>query len=134
MSNGLTRFPDFGKELRRPFAVHDRCCDCAEFYGGCNAWPESTAFCCADYLRLPDVMPGTCGQVIPPSRMKDRREPSGLRTNRSAGEQESAAKPQTTRQCPCGAPLPKYRQYCDDCRQQNRRESMRQYMRKRRVG
>jgi hypothetical protein len=29
-------FPDFGKELRRPFAVAEQCYDCAGFYDGCN--------------------------------------------------------------------------------------------------
>ena len=54
-----TKFPDFDKDIRRPFAVHEYCYDCAEFYHGCNAWPGSKSFDCADYYALPDVMPGT---------------------------------------------------------------------------
>lgn len=86
----LQRFPDFGKELRRPFEVHEICYDCAEFYGpghgerGCDAWPANKPMftpdhkhlMCLDFLRLPDVMPGEpTGQIFPPSRMKDRRIP-----------------------------------------------------------
>jgi len=74
--------PEFGKELRRPFPVHENCYDCAEFYGpghgvpGCNAWPASKDFACLDFLRLPDVgVNGQTGQEIPPSRMGGRREP-----------------------------------------------------------
>lgn len=37
---GLTmrtnKLPDFGKELRRPFEVHENCYDCVEFYDGCD--------------------------------------------------------------------------------------------------
>jgi len=77
----MTAHPDFGEEVKRPFEVHENCYDCAEVYGpgrgvvGCNAWPASKAFNCADFLRLPDVMPGMNGQVFPPSRMGDRKEP-----------------------------------------------------------
>jgi hypothetical protein len=69
------RSPDFGAELRRPFEVHECCYDCVEFYGGCNAWPAGKPFACADYHQLPDVLPGTTGQMFPPSRMKGRKEP-----------------------------------------------------------
>ena len=130
------RFPDFGKDLMRPFPVHENCHDCAEFYDGCKAWPESKTFRCADYLKLPDVMPGTHGQVFPPSRMGDRKEPRVLPAKRPRPQEQTdqddqvASEPeQTARQCPCGAPLPRHRQYCDECRRQNRRESKRQYMR-----
>jgi hypothetical protein len=62
----ITRsFPDIDERLSRPFPVHENCYDCAEFHHGCHAWPEKRPFACADYYRLPDVMPGTCGQVIP---------------------------------------------------------------------
>lgn len=71
----LTTHPDFGREVRRPFEVHENCYDCVEFYDGCNAWLASKEFHCADYNRLPDVMPGTCGQVFPPSLMRGRKEP-----------------------------------------------------------
>ncbi len=74
------RFPDFGQELKRPFAVAEQCYDCAEFYDGCHAWPASKPWRCADYLQRLDVMPGTCGQMFPPSRMKGRKEPQELPT------------------------------------------------------
>ena len=75
-------FPDFGKEMHRPFNVDERCYDCAEFYGpghgqpGCNAMPANPNARCLDYLRLPDVgVDGQTGQEIPPSRMGGRKEP-----------------------------------------------------------
>lgn len=109
MTKGFQRFPDFGKELKRPFPVHESCYDCAEFYDGCNAWPESKAFTCGKYNRLPDVMPGTCGQEFP--------------------ETAKAIPTDVDRRCGCGEPLAKGKQCCDGCRQQNRRESKREYMR-----
>jgi len=69
------RFPKFGNELERGFPVHENCYDCVEFYNGCDAWPENRAFQCGDYYPLPSVMPGTLGQVFPPSRMQGRKEP-----------------------------------------------------------
>jgi hypothetical protein len=88
----MKTFPDFGKELRRPFEVDQRCFDCAELYHGCKGTPENPDMRCADALRLPDVKAGTTGQVIPPSRMGDRKEP------RVRGETASAApgKPATS--------------------------------------
>ena len=62
---GFQRFPDFGKELRRPCAVAEQCYDCAAFFEGCPAWPASKKFACAHYEQLPDVMPGTYGQTFP---------------------------------------------------------------------
>jgi hypothetical protein len=62
----MSRFPDFGKELRRPFAVHENCYDCADFYDGCTGWRASREFDCHRYYRLPDVLPGTSGQTFPP--------------------------------------------------------------------
>ncbi len=142
----LQRFPDFGKELRRPFEVHEICYDCAEFYGpghgerGCDAWPanrpiktpDGKHLLCLDFNRLPDVMPGEpTGQVFPPSRMNGRKTP-----------RERTSKPTITpaalkvsvptvaireidpkRQCACGRHLPKRRRYCDDCRERRKREA-----------
>lgn len=65
MTNGLQRFPDLGKELRRPFSVHEHCYDCAAFYDGCEAWPAAKEFGCGHYQRLPDVMSGAFGQEFP---------------------------------------------------------------------
>ncbi len=61
----LNRFPDFGKEVRRPFEVHENCSDCAGFYDGCQGWPDSRPFDCHSVTRLPDVPAGTCGQRFP---------------------------------------------------------------------
>jgi hypothetical protein len=72
----MTAFPDFGKELRRPFEVDERCFDCAELYHGCNARRADPDGRCGDCLRLPDVgLNGATGQEIPPSRMGSREEP-----------------------------------------------------------
>ena len=77
----MNRFPDFGKELRRPFEVHENCYDCAEFYGpghgamGCQGWRASRGFACRDFNRLPDVLPGTCGQMFSPSRRQTQAGP-----------------------------------------------------------
>ena len=144
-------FPEFGKELRRGFEVHEKCYDCAEFFHGCNGWPVGKSGRCADHLRLPDVMPGTWGQVVPPSRMKGRREPRAIPSgvgrahietqppassqpameNPPAGEAREPGKP-SARICDCGAPLSKGKRLCDTCRTQNRRKTMREYMRQRR--
>ncbi len=79
------RFPEFGKELRRPFEVCSRCYDCVEFYGeghgstGCNAWPAGKPFRCGDFYPLPPVgINGETGQHFPPSRMQGRKEPREL--------------------------------------------------------
>ena len=66
-------FPDVRKELKRPFEVHESCYDCVELHHGRNGWPAGKPGRCTDCLRLPDVMPGTYGQAIPPSRMKVAR-------------------------------------------------------------
>ena len=52
------------------FEVHENCCDCAGFYDGCRAWPDSRPFDCHSFNRLPDVMPGTCGQRFPATSRK----------------------------------------------------------------
>ena len=71
----MKTFPDFGKELSRPFKVDERCYGCAELCHGCTARPENPDKRYAEYLHLPDLMPGTCGQTFPPSRMQNRKEP-----------------------------------------------------------
>jgi hypothetical protein len=149
----MTRFPDFGKELQRPFEVHENCSDCAEFYGpghgvpGCNAWPASKDFACLDFLRLPDVgVNGQTGQEFPPSRMGGRKEPRIRRP--TALEQATAGPPAIeapptdpptrrpgqpgelgARICGCGGILPKGKRLCDTCRAEHRRRTLRQYMR-----
>ena len=87
------RFPDFGKELRRPFEVHGACYDCCRLYDGCEAWPASRSFTCGEYSRLPDVMPGTCG-----AGARGRRPARGRReakpTRRGSAERNRRGTPQ----------------------------------------
>jgi hypothetical protein len=144
-------FPDFDKDVRRPFAVAEDCYDCGEFYAGCNGRPASPPTCCRDYLRLPDVKAGTTGQTFPPSRMGGRRDPRLYRET-AADDRGSAPatapapaparkqRPRHTgpRLCGCGATLPKGKRLCDACRAQKRRQAksgyMRTYMQQRRSG
>jgi len=64
------RLTDFGKELDRPLEVHENCADCGGYYDGCPAWPAARDFACRIVTRLPDVMPGTCGQRFPVTSRK----------------------------------------------------------------
>jgi len=133
----LQRFPDFGKELRRPFEVHELCYDCVEFYGpghgehGCGGWPASQELRCADRNRLPAVMPGTCGQVFPPPPWRRRTASRTLREADRPADPGPAARPkaETARQCACGANLDKGKRLCDRCRERRRKQSKRAYMR-----
>ena len=141
----MKTFPDFGKELKRPFEVDERCFDCAELYHGCNARPESPDSRCLDYLPLPNVgVNGTTGQEIPPSRMGGRKEPrvwlpkGRTRQAQSQPEKLPASRPRRTRQlspagvpgpdgqrlCKCGALLEKRARCCADCRAERRKETM----------
>jgi hypothetical protein len=141
----MNRFPDFGKDVRRPFAVAEDCYDCGEFYDGCHARPANPPTRCRDFLRLPDVMPGTYGQVFPPSRMQGRREPRLVRETvedkpeqKPAGRVRAYRPPDQTRTsspaanygpggerlCGCGALLPKRKRCCDDCRRERRAETL----------
>jgi len=157
----MNRFPNFGREVRRSFAVHEDCYDCAEFYQGCKGRPSSQAGRCGDWLRLPDVMPGTTGQRIPPSRGRteprvrraltpdhqeptlasapapDRKRPKPKDLNR-APSPAAGYGPDGKRLCECGATLPKGKRLCDTCRTKNRRQTktgyMRGYMQQRRSG
>jgi len=130
------RYPDFGKELRRPFEVHAACYDCAEFYDGCDAWPAGKSFACGEYNRLPDVMPGTCGQIFPKTRCRDRHS---TRQGRGSPSPEQRSQSQRTfaggepRLCECGASLPKNKRLCDACRATHRRATMRETKRRYRV-
>jgi hypothetical protein len=138
-------FPDIDERLSRPFPVHENCYDCAEFYHGCTAWPERRPFACADYCPLPDVMPGTCGQVFPPSRTQGRKEPRVRQEPAAVGHSDSPCpasvpgweRPAVSRAgprlCECGAALPKSKRLCESCRVERRRQTMREYMRNRRT-
>jgi len=141
-------FPEFGKELRRPFEVHENCYDCTEFYYGCTGWRASRVFACGDFNRLPDVIPGTYGQRFPASRRsgfakrqsaeRDIMPGNGYYKSSSATggnvHDEVASLSYTVhkprvRACGCGAILPKGRRLCDRCRIQNRRQTKRDYVR-----
>lgn len=126
------RFPDLGKELRRPFEIHECCYDCAAFYDGCSAWPASKPCKCRYYQRLPDVMPGTYGQRLP-DKVIVPENPTGdqqpMQRTRTGGAEPGPKKPCSSRRCRCGAVLPKGKRLCDQCRIENRRQTKRQYMR-----
>lgn len=113
MNPHLQRFPDMGRVLRRSFHVAEQCFDCACLYDGCKAKPQpkSGRLTCGRYTRLPDVLPGACGQTFPET-------------------------PALRRLCYCGEPMAKGKRLCDSCRTRNRRrtkrEHMRQYMKRRR--
>lgn len=143
----LQRFPDFGKELRRPFEVHEICYDCAEFYGpghgerGCDAWPANKPMktpdrkhlLCLDFNRLPDVMPGEpTGQIFPDSRMNGRRTPRERTAEPTTGQPPRESRTPSAmargidpkRLCACGCHLPRRRRFCDTCRETRKREAM----------
>ncbi len=132
---------EFGAELKRPFPVHEHCYDCAEFYYGCMGWRAAKDFACKGYNRLPDVMPGTYGQVFPPSRRSglignqraERTIPVGRSHSEHIPSEGVRLSPEVhnaeVRTCGCGAILPKSKRFCDSCRIQNRRRTKRAYMR-----
>lgn len=108
--------PTFGHEVKRSFQVHAHCYDCVEFYSGCPGWRASREFACRDYYQLHAVLPGSCGQVFPPSWMKGRREPRELaNTNAPSG----------SRHCECGETLAKGKRLCDECRTERRKATFR---------
>jgi hypothetical protein len=39
-------FPEFGKEVHRPYPVHEYCYDCKKFIEGCNGWNPRKRFQC----------------------------------------------------------------------------------------
>ena len=43
---GFKRFPEFGKELKRRFPVHENCYDGEDFHNGGESWPASKPFAC----------------------------------------------------------------------------------------
>ena len=132
MNNGFQRFPDFGKEVKRPFPVHENCYDCAEFYDGCNAWPVRKEFRCADLLKLPAVMPGEHRQVFPPSRMKGRKVPRAIPAVSPASDHDGLKSPQkprrprTSRCRGCGAERELGYSYCPKCAASRKAHSNRQ--------
>ena len=137
------RLTDFGKELDRPFEVHENCYDCAGFYDGCPAWPADKQFACRIVTRLPDVMPGTYGQKFPATC---RKLPDDYWTRTGKHQADDPAKPAKPRPaqvkphrqslaalhgsdgqhlCACGAAIAKGRRCCDRCRTERRQESLR---------
>ena len=130
------RFPNFGKELRRPFEVHAICYDCADFYDDCRGYPADrdkgqNRPQCEKYQRLADVMPGTCGQRFPETR---NERPAERQEDPAPAEQKRQPRPTRPkgepRLCDCGATLPKGRRLCDLCRAANRRATMREAKRR----
>jgi predicted nucleic acid-binding Zn ribbon protein len=147
---------DMNGEQKRPFEVHETCYDCAEFYEGCAGWRASRVFACGNFNRLPDVLPGTCGQRFPPPRRQApastapkpiQRQPAES-SRQPDSEPDTVARPQIEsppknppicrpgqpvkpkdRICGCGAALPKGKRLCDTCRTQNRRQTKGDYMR-----
>jgi hypothetical protein len=74
-------------------ATHENCADCVESYHTCQTWPANKPFTCADFYRLPDVLPGTWGQDVLASRMKGRTKPRARDYyNRQAKERERVRK------------------------------------------
>ena len=143
----MNRFPKFGQSLRRPFAVAEECYNCAELYDGCNTWPASKPFRCADYNPLPDVgIDGNTGQVFPPPRIEERKVPRELPSTPAPKliEQPKQTTPQEDRPartadpkprtCGCGAALSNGKRLCNTCRTAARRRTVREYMRRRRSG
>jgi len=132
-------FPDFGKELQRPFDVHENCYDCAGFYDGCTAWPAAQDFTCGKFNRLPDVMPGTCGQRFPATSRKLAGSPYQDRDTQDKPAQAkrhparslsphvpypvSIPGPDGERRCGCGAILPKRKRCCAECRAKRKRQA-----------
>jgi len=128
-------FSEFGEQLRRSFEVHENCLDCADFYDGCEGWRASRGFACDGFGRLPNVMPGTYGQVFPASRCRPTMDsvlavegqlPAMVGANKYAGVTTHRVRGRT---CGCGAILPKSKRLCDQCRKENRRQTEREYMR-----
>jgi hypothetical protein len=133
----LRTHPDCGKELQRTFEVHENGYDCADFYDGCKGWRALRDFECRLYNRLPDVMPGMCGQAFPPSRRSELAKCQSADKDIAAGgdaQAEVAGLPHEThkakvRACRCGAVMPKGKRLCDGCRTKNRRQTKCDYMR-----
>ena len=116
----FNRFPDFGGELRRPFAAQEDCADCAGLYDGCKSWSDSTPFECRRVSRLPDVPAGTCGQRFPatagrlamipvdrptipmPAQVQDERTERAASQTRRQSPVASYG-PDGKRLCECGA-------------------------------
>jgi hypothetical protein len=46
VSSQCPKFPEFGKEVRRSFAVSHLCYDCVRFIDGCKGWKATKKFEC----------------------------------------------------------------------------------------
>jgi hypothetical protein len=140
----LRTYPDFGKGLQRPFIVHENCCDCAGFYDGCVAWPQSKPFACHSYNPLPDVLAETCGQRFPAtarkltavpadSKVETRLMPSTPMEHSRPSQQSRRPSPiarrglSGERLCECGATLQKRKRCCNACRLKRREETLYQH-------
>jgi len=137
------RLTGFGRELNRPFEVHEKCYDCAGFYDGCPAWPAERKFACRIVTRLPDVMPGTYGQRFPATSRKLPADHWTRTGKHQADDPAKLAKPRPAqvkphrtspvahiddngeRRCECGTIIGKRRRICETCRIERRRLSKR---------
>ena len=129
----MNRFPDFGKDVKRPFAVAENCYDCAAFYEGCKGWRASKEFDCGHYQRLPDVMPGTYGQPFPDKAFLPENPDSRAASKAKAPKRKTSAPVASPidpkRRCVCGRHLPRRRRYCDACRENQMRAAKLKYER-----
>lgn len=57
-SSKVPRFSEFGKEIRRSFAVHECCYDCKRFVDGCRGWSAKRVFTCEKIQLYKRVEPG----------------------------------------------------------------------------
>ena len=135
MTSGFQRFPDFGKKVRRSFTVHDNCYDCAAFYEGCKAWPAAKGFKCGHYQRLPDVMPGTCGQEFPekvfvPANPAGERKPA--KQSQVPPTRPAPRRPRTKGCRDCGGERESGHSYCSRCATSRKAHSNCQRQRKHR--
>jgi hypothetical protein len=46
MWNNCPRFPDFGKEVKRSYPIHEYCYDCRRLVKGCKGWKVTRKFNC----------------------------------------------------------------------------------------
>ena len=135
MTKGFQRFPDFGKELRRPFAVHELCYDCAAFYDACPSWPAAKKFACRHFQPLPDVMPGTDGRrflekVFVPTDPAGDEEPAAQPPGTSP--RPAAGRPRTAGCRHCGSERAPGHSYCSRCADSRKAHSNRQRQRRHR--
>lgn len=45
--SSFKRFPDFGKEVKRAYEIHENCYDCRRLVKGCKGWKVTRKFMCS---------------------------------------------------------------------------------------